>query len=65
MAEELLRRENLPVPENTAVRPESFGDLIEGSIPMGYEGKQGRQPGKESRQERLLSLMKAQVSDGK
>ena len=65
VAEELLRRENLPVPENTAVRPESFGDLIEGSIPMGYEGKQGRQPGKESRQERLLSLMKAQVSDGK
>ena len=65
VAEELLHRENLPVPENTAVRPESFGDLIEGSIPMGYEGKQGRQPGKESRQERLLSLMKAQVSDGK
>lgn len=65
VAEELLRQEKLPVPENTAVESEAFDVLIEGKFPMNYEGRQGNTPKKESRQEKLLSLMKAQVSDGK
>lgn len=65
VAEELLRQEKLPVPENTTVRPEAFDLLIEGKFPVSYEGRQGLRQEKGSRQERLVALMKAQVSDGK
>ena len=64
VAEELLRQEKLPVPDNTAVKKDAFDILIEGKFPMNYEGKQGGVKRKESRQERLFSLMKEQVSDG-
>lgn len=65
VAEELLRQEKLPVPDNTAVLADAFDLLIEGKFPRNYEGMQGRSQEKGSRQERLVSLMKKQVSDGK
>ena len=44
---------------------EAFDLLIEGKSPRNYEGRQGSPQEKGSRQERLVSLMKKQVSDGK
>ena len=61
VAEELLRQENLPVPENKTVKPTAFDTLIEGNSPQTFSGAQGEPEKKESRQERLLNQMKEQI----
>lgn len=61
VAEELLRQENLPVPENRTVKPTAFSTLIEGKQPQTFSGEQGVTSKQETRQERLLNQMKEQI----
>ena len=58
VAEELLRQEHLPTPENRTVKPEAFGALIEGKPPAAFQGEQGEKPREKSRSERLLERLK-------
>lgn len=61
LANELLRGSNLPVPENTSVRPESFEKLIDGKFPSAFEGAQGVSERKPDWKERLQSALESQV----
>lgn len=61
LAEELLRQEGLPVPENRTVRPEALGVLIEGDYPQAFTGKQGTVSSEADRQAQLLARMKEQI----
>jgi len=61
VAEELLRQENLPVPENKILKPEAFCGLVEGKQPCPFEGRQVDERKKPTRQEQLLEQMEAQV----
>lgn len=61
IANEILRESHLPVPENTAVRPDSFRDLIEDNKPLPFGGAQMKKPKPMTRQEQLLEEMKNQV----
>ena len=61
VAEELLRQEHLPMPENEPVKPEAFGTLIEGKTPMAFKGEQGEKEREELRRERLLERLKAGI----
>lgn len=61
VAEELLRQENLPVPENKILKPEAFYELIEGKQPCPFAGRQVDERKKLTKQEQLLAQMEAQV----
>lgn len=61
LAEELLRRENLPMPENRTVKPEALDALIEGECPRAFGEERGADRRAETRQERLLRQMREQV----
>lgn len=61
VAEELLRQENLPMPENKTLKPEAFRNLTEEKQPRAFEGRQMDETKKLTRQEQLLEQMKAQV----
>lgn len=61
IANEILRESHLPVPENEAVRPEAFRELIEGTKPLPFGGVQVKKPKPMTRQEQLLEEMKNQV----
>lgn len=61
LANELLRQSNLPVPENTSVRTESFDKLIDGKFPSSFEGIQGAAEKKPDWKERLQSELEKQV----
>lgn len=61
VAEELLRQEKLPVPENKTVKPSAFDTLIEGKAPQAFSGEQCKRENQETRQERLLSQMREQI----
>jgi hypothetical protein len=61
VAEELLRQEHLPMPENETVKPEAFGTLIEGKPPAAFKGEQGEKEPDELRRERLLERLKAGI----
>lgn len=63
LANEILRESHLPVPENTAVRPESFPVMIEGSRPLPFDGAQLGRPKPVMRQEQLMEEMRRQVQD--
>lgn len=61
LANELLRESNLPVPNNTSVRPESFEKLIDGKLPSAFEGAQGVSEKKPDWKERLQNALECQV----
>ena len=61
LANELLRESNLPVPDNTSVRPESFEKLIDGKFPSAFEGAQGVSEKKPDWKERLQNALESQV----
>lgn len=61
IANEILRESHLPVTENTAVRPEAFQELTEGTRPLPFGGVQAEKPKPMTRQEQLLEEMKNQV----
>jgi len=61
VANEILRESHLPVTKNTAVRPETFHELIEGTRPLPFGGAPAEKPKPMTRQEQLLEEMKNQV----
>ena len=61
VAQELLRQDNLPVPEIHVVRPEALPTLIEGETPQPFTGEQGQMTKPQTHQEKLLAQMKDQV----
>ena len=61
VAQELLRQDNLPVPENQTLHPEALPVLIEGRTPQPFTGEQGQAPKPLTHQEKLLAQMKDQV----
>ena len=61
VAQELLRQDKLPVPDNHTVRPDALPMLIEGRTPQPFTGEQEQTPKPLTHQEKLLSQMKDQV----
>ncbi len=66
LANELLRRDNLPNEKSHDITPEAATDMIEGSTPLPFGGQRGSfETETSSRMEELEAQMKAQVRDGK
>lgn len=61
LANELLREKHMPVPENTSVRPEAIGELIDGRFPSAFEGMQAAAEGKPDWKEQLQNALESQV----
>lgn len=61
LANELLREKHMPVPENSAVRPEAMGALIDGRFPSAFEGVQAAAEEKPDWKEQLRNALESQV----
>lgn len=60
LAHELLREKHMPVPENSSVRPEAMGTLIDGRFPSAFEGVQAAEE-KPDWKEQLQNALESQV----
>lgn len=60
---EILKEDNIPVEENTAVKTEMINQYVEGSKPLPFTGIQREAVKKPSRSERLIENLKRQVND--
>ena len=66
IANQILRESGLPVEGGNAVRPEKFGELIEGKMPEAFRGRQKAPVPVLSWQDRLQKELERQVSkDGR
>ena len=62
IANQILRESGLPVEGGNAVRPEKFGELIEGKMPEAFRGRQKAPVPVLSWQDRLQKELERQVS---
>lgn len=61
LANELLREKHMPVPENSSVKPEAMGALIDGRFPSAFEGVQEAAEKKPDWKEQLRNALESQV----